>query len=105
MILTVWYVLMVALVWSVFYRSALADHTTRFCIRLGLTGTAAGGILGMAAPLWGWTPDAVTLFIVLSIVNMQVAFTKFWKHGVPSQYIKQKHKRASRRSTDYGEWA
>lgn len=102
MILTVWYVLMVALVWSVFYRSALADHTTRFCIRLGLTGTAAGGILGMAAPLWGWTPDAVTVLIVMSIVNMQLAFAKFWKHGVPSQYTRPEFREAHRRSTDLG---
>lgn len=92
MILTVWYLLMIALVWSVFYRSALADHTTRFCIRLGLTGTAAGGIVGMAAPLWDWTPDAVTVLIVLSIVNMQLAFARFWRHGVPHQYIKPEYR-------------
>jgi len=103
MILTVWYILMIALVWSVFYRSALADHTTRFCIRLGLTGTAVGGILGMAAPLYGWMPDAVTVLIVMSIVNMQVAFAQFWKHGVPPQYV-QPECRGQRRSSDYGEW-
>ena len=105
MILTVWYVLMVALIWSVFYRSALADHTTRFCIRLGLTGTAAGGIVGIAAPLYGWVPDAVTVLMVLSIVNMQVAVAKFWQHGVPGQYVKPEYKEEHRRSTDIGGWA
>ncbi len=102
MILTVWYVLMIALVWSVFYRSALADNTTRFCIRLGLIGTATGGIVGMIAPLYGWLPDAVTVVIVLSIVNMQLAFAKFWKHGVPSQYVKPEYQETHRRSTDMG---
>ena len=105
MILFFWYCLMLALLWSVLYRSALADKTTRFCIRLGLTGTGVGAAVGVFAPIYGWTPDAVTLIIVLSIVNMQVSFARFWRHGVPSQYVKQKHKRASRRSTDYGEWA
>ncbi len=67
------YCLMLALLWSVLYRSALSDKTTRFCIRLGLTGTGVGSAIGMFAPIYGWVPDAVTVVIVLSIVNMQVA--------------------------------
>lgn len=105
MTLIFWYCLMLALLWSVLYRSALADKTTKFSIRLGLTGTGVGAAVGMFAPIYGWTPDAVTVIIVLSIVNMQVSFARFWKHGVPEQYIQRKHKRASRRATDYGEWA
>jgi len=100
MILTVWYLMMIALLWSVFYRSALANKTTRFCIRLGLTGTAAGAVVGMAAPLYGWMPDYVTTVIVLSIVNMQVAFARFWAKGVPSQYVKPEYRVAHRRSED-----
>lgn len=104
MILTFWYVMMFALAWSVFYRSALADNTTRFCIRLGLLGTAVGAVVGIFAPLWGWVPDFVTTIIVLSIVNMQLAFARFWQDGVPDQYVKPEY-RASHRSTDIGEWA
>lgn len=100
MILTIWYLMMFALLWSVFYRSAVSDKRTRFCIRLGLQGTAAGALVGIAAPLYGWMPDAVTTVIVLSIVNMQVAFAKFWRKGVPAQYITPEHRVAHRRVTD-----
>ncbi len=106
MILAVWYVLMLLLLWSVFYRSALANKTTRFCIRLGLTGTAAGAMVGIAAPLYGWVPDFVTVVIVLAIVNMQVAFAKFWAKGVPSQYTRPEYRVAHRRAEDaIRDWA
>jgi len=98
--LFIWYLMMLALLWSVMYRSALADKTTRFCIRFGLTGTGVASAVGMFAPLYGWVPDAVTVFIVLSIINMQVAFARFWRHGVPPQYVKPKHRTAHRRATD-----
>lgn len=100
MILTFWYLMMFALAWSVFYRSAIADGRTWFCIRLGLFGTAVGSVVGMTAPLFGWVPDFVTTVIVLSIVNMQVAFAKFWARGVPQQYIKPQYRVAHRRVTD-----
>lgn len=105
MILVFWYCLMLALLWSVLYRSALADKTTKFCIRLGLTGTGVGAAVGMFAPIYGWVPDGVTIIIVMSIVNMQLAFARFWKHGVPSQYVKPEYREEHRRSTDIGDWA
>ena len=100
-----WCVMMCALLWSVFYRSAIASATTKFSIRLGLTGTAAGALVGLAAPLYGWEPDAVTTVIVLSIVNMQVSFARFWRKGVPEQYIAPRHRAATRRATDVEDWA
>lgn len=105
MILVFWYLMMFALAWSVFYRSAIADERTRFYIRLGLLGTAAGSVVGMTAPILGWMPDFVTTVIVLSIVNMQVAFAKFWAKGVPAQYIKPEYRHAHRRATDLGDCA
>ena len=102
MILIIWYTLMLALLWSVFYRSAMADKRTKFCIRLGLTGTAAGALLGCVAPLYGWVPDVVTTAIVVCVVNMQIVFARFWKHHVPSQYIREEFK-ILRRSTDFGD--
>lgn len=105
MILIFWYCLMLALLWSVLYRSALSNKTTRFCIRLGLTGTGAGAAVGMFAPIYGWTPDAVTTIIVLSIVNMQLSFARFWRKGVPGQYIKPEHRAANRRHYDLKDWA
>ncbi len=98
--LVIWYLLMLALLWSVIYRSALADKTTRFRIRLGLTGTGVASAVGMFAPIYGWAPDAVTVLIVLAIVNMQVAFSHFWRHGVPPQYVKPEYRSAHRRATD-----
>ena len=102
MILTIWYLMMIALLWSVFYRSALADKRTRFCVRLGLTGTAASALVGMVAPLYGWVPDAVVAVIVLAIVYMQVTFARFWEHHVPGQYIKPEY-RILRRKSDFEE--
>lgn len=104
MIITFWYLMMMALLWSVFYRSALADKRTRFCVRLGLTGTAAAALIGMVAPLYGWLPDAVITLIVLAIVYMQLVFARFWERHVPDQYIKPEH-RVLRRKSDLGEMA
>lgn len=103
MILILWYVLMLMLLWSVFYRAALADPTTRFCIRIGLTGTAAASLVGIAAPLYGWVPDYVTTIIVMAIVYMQLSFAKFWKHRVPDQYVKPEFEVARRRRMDITE--
>lgn len=96
--LTFWYLLMTALLWSVFYRSAMTDKRTRFCVRLGLTGTAAAALVGMAAPLYGWSPDPVVVVITMAIVYMQMVFAQFWRHHVPEQYIKPGYRILRRRS-------
>ena len=100
MILTIWYLLMVALLWSVFYRSALADRRTKLSVRLSLTCTAIAGLVGVGAPLYGWVPDAVVIVIVLSVVYMQITFAQSWEHHVPGQYIKPEY-RILRRKGDF----
>jgi len=98
MILSIWYLMMIALLWSVFYRSAMTDKRTKFCIRLGLTGVACAALIGMGAPLYGWEPDAIVNVIVLAIVYMQITFARFWEQHVPAQYIKPEYRELRRRS-------
>lgn len=100
MMITFWYFLMIALLWSAFYRSAVTDKRTKFSVRLGLTGLAAGALVGMAAPLYGWQPDYVVTVIVIAFVYMQIAFARFWSKRVPEQYIKPEH-REQRRKSDF----
>ena len=100
MIISVWYLLMFALLWSVFYRSAMTDKRTRFCVRLGLTGTAVAALVGIGAPLYGWVPDGIVTLIVLAIVYMQITFARFWQHHVPGQYLRPEYRELRRRS-DY----
>jgi len=100
MTLTIWYLMMLALLWSVFYRSAMSDRRTKFCIRLGLTGVACAALVGIGAPLYGWVPDAVVTIIVLAIVYMQITFARFWEQHVPGQYLKPEY-RELRRRTDF----
>ena len=104
--LTLWYILMAALLWSVFWRVSLTDSSTRFSIRLGLFLMALAAIIGMWAPLHdGWEPDFFTVLIVAAMANLQMTFARFWRDGVPGQYVKPKYKEAHRRSTDIGGWA
>ena len=97
-----WYVLMVALLWSVFYRSAIADRRTRLSIRLGLMGMAAASLVGVAAPVYGWSPDPVVVAIVSAVCYMQCTFARFWADHVPGQYIKPQY-RIHRRKTDFAD--
>lgn len=98
--LAIWYVLMGALLWSVFYRSAIADKRTRLSVRLGLFGTATASLVGVGAPLYGWVPDTVVVVIVAAICYMQCTFAQFWHLHVPGQYIYPKY-RIHRRKTDF----
>lgn len=102
MTMTIWYGLMLALLWSVFYRSAIVDHRTRISVRLGLFGTAVAALVGIGAPFYGWHPDAVIVVIVTAIVYMQVIFAKFWEYHVPGQYIKPEYK-ILRRKEDFAQ--
>lgn len=105
MTLTLWYILMAALLWSVFWRVSLTDRRTRFSIRFGLFLMALAAIVGMWAPLHdGWEPDIFTILIVAAMANLQMTFASFWKDGVPGQYIKPGCA-PERRSSDIGGWA
>ena len=88
MLLTAWYVTMMALLWSVFYRATIANKHTRLSVRLGLWVMSAAALAGMAAPLYGWAPNLVTLGIVMCIVYAQLVFAGYWRTHVPGQYLK-----------------
>lgn len=100
MILIFWELLCVALFWSVFCRSVRVDTTTRLEIRLALLAVGVAALVGMAAPLYDWVPDLVTLIIVSAIVIMQTVMAQLWRHGVPHQFIHDDHKPMGRRIYD-----
>jgi hypothetical protein len=99
MMLLIWYITMLALLWSVFYRATIANQHTHLGVRLGLFGMSAAALAGMAAPLYGWQPNWVTLGIVGVIVYAQMVFAGYWRTHVPGQYLKT-HQYRHRRRTD-----
>jgi hypothetical protein len=99
MILIFWEILCLALFWSVFCRSVIANATTRVEIRLVLWAVGLSALLGMAAPLYGWAPDRVTLIMVSTFVLMQTVMAQLWHHGVPHPFIQDSHK-PKRRAAD-----
>lgn len=98
MTLLIWYLIMLALLWSVFYRATIAANHTRLSVRLGLFGMSAAALVGMAAPLYGWLPDRVTAGLMGVIVYAQLVFAGYWRTHVPGQYLKAAHRQ--RRRTD-----
>ena len=100
MSLIFWEFLCLALFWSVFDRVVKVDCTTRLEIRLALCLVGIAALVGMASPLYGWEPDAVTLVIVSAIVIMQTVMSQLWRHGVPHPFIHPAHKPTGRRACD-----
>lgn len=100
MILIFWQLLCIALFWSVFCRSVWTTPTTRIEIRLALLAVGLSALVGMAAPLYGWLPDLVTMIIVGAIVIMQTVMAQLWRHGVPHQFVQDAHKPMGRRAYD-----
>lgn len=94
--LLVWEVLCVALLWSAFCRSVLVDKTTRTDVRLAVWGIGIASLVGIAAPLYGWEPDIVTMGIVFAIVCMQAVMAKHWKNGVPEHFIQDAYRHRRR---------
>lgn len=97
--LLTWEAMCLALLWSVFCRSVRADKTTKLDVRLALLAVGTSALAGMAAPAYGWVPDTVTLIIVGAIVFMQAVMAQHWRHGVPTQFVKDIH-RPKRRAGD-----
>ena len=94
-----WEIVCLALFWSVFCRSVITDHTTRYWVRLSLLLMGVAAMAGMVAPIYGWVPDFVVLGIVLAVVFMQGVMARAWGQGVPAQFIKPAF-RPRRRSGD-----
>lgn len=92
MVLIFWELLCIALFLSVYDRIIMVNPTTRLEIRLALCGVGLAAIVGLAAPLYGWVPDLVTLIIVSAIVIMQTVMAELWRNGVPHQFICDLHK-------------
>lgn len=99
MILIVWEALCIALFWSIFCRSVKVNQTTKLDVRLALWGVGIASLAGLGAPLYGWSPDYVTLVIVLAIVIMQLVMAQHWRHGVPIHFVRDAHK-PRRRAAD-----
>lgn len=91
MVYLYWEMLCVALFWSVFCRAVLMDRTTRFDVRLSLVMLGTSALVGAVAPLYGWSPDWVTLTMVTAITVLQSVMATHWENKVPRHFVKPEH--------------
>jgi peptidoglycan/LPS O-acetylase OafA/YrhL len=82
----VWEALCVALLWSVFCRLVRTNDKTLWWVRASIWLLGVAALVGMAAPVYGWKPDAVVLLMTVACLNMQVVAARHWRNGVPSQF-------------------
>lgn len=81
--------LCIVLFWSVFCRSALTcGQRTKLSVRISLLILGAAALAAMAAPLYGWHPDMVSLFLLIAYDIMQVTAAELWRAGVPQPFLK-----------------
>lgn len=86
MVLVVWEALCAALLWSVFCRLVRTNERTLFWVRASIWLLGVAALVGMAAPVYGWRPDAVVLLMTLACLNMQLVAARHWRTGVPKQF-------------------
>ena len=82
-----WELLSFALLYSVFCRLVKTRKTTRLDVRLSIHALGLAALVCMGAPLYGWMPDAVTLLLIASVVQIQWVAARHWAHGVPESFI------------------
>ena len=98
--LIIWEVLCLALFWSVFCRSVRTSTTTRLDVRVAILLVGLGSLAGLGAPLYDWEPDDITLYIIGSVVIMQVVMARHWGKGVPEHFVKSNFLTKKRRIGD-----
>lgn len=86
-----WEFLCLALFWAVFCRSIRVDKTTRLDVRLALWLVGLASLVGIGAPIYGWTPNLITLIIVGSVVILQAVMARYWGDGVPERFVDPKY--------------
>lgn len=84
--LLVWELLCAALLYSVFCRLVRTSATTRLDVRLSIFGLGIAALIGIGAPMYGWRPDLVVIFITAATVAMQLVAARHWRHGVPTPF-------------------
>jgi len=94
-----WEMLCLVLLWSVFVRLVHVDTTTKTEVRMVLVLAGIASLVGIGAPLYGWLPDGVMLFMFAVVVSMETILASPWKSGIPTQFIKDLH-RPKRRAGD-----
>lgn len=99
MIYVLWEFLCLSLLWSVFIRTVLMDKTTRLDVRISLVLMGTAALFGTAAPLYGWTPDVVTIVIVAAVSVLQNVMAQHWQTQVPRHFVNPKYL-AQRRAGD-----
>jgi hypothetical protein len=88
-ILIVWYGLMAGLLWSVFCRLVRTTRNTLLVVRASIFFLGAVGLVGVAAPLYGWRPDFMHMAITVACLNMQIVAARHWRNGVPSPFQRE----------------
>lgn len=81
-----WELLCAALLWSVFCRLVRTNTSTLLAVRLSIYQLGIFALCGMAAPMYGWQPDALIVALIWVCLCMQVVAARHWRYGVPASF-------------------
>lgn len=85
----IWDATCLALLWNVFNRSVLTGKDTALEIRLALLLAGLGALLGLAAPMYGWTPSLIGCMVLGASVVPQLVTSRHWRLFVQYQRMAQ----------------
>ncbi len=87
-----WELLAGALLYSVFCRLVKTSTTTRLDVRISIMALGLAALVCIAAPVYGWVPDVVTLVLIASMVQIQWVAARHWAHGVPDSFVDTRYR-------------
>lgn len=91
LLMIVWELACMGLLWSMFCRLIHVDRSTKPEVRAALVITSLASLVGIAAPLYNWVVDAITIIVVCPLVLLELILSKNWAHGIPAQFTKGFH--------------
>lgn len=75
------------LLYTCFCRAVKMDVSTALAIRLAFWGLGMAATVSIFAPIvWGWTPDSVSLALLISITTLQTVTSTYWRNEIPPQF-------------------
>lgn len=73
--LLLWESMCLSLLWVVFCRSVYITKAVRLDIRLSVFAVGLAALFGIGAPVYGWTPDLVTMLITSSLAVLHLVLS------------------------------
>ena len=83
-------ILCLTLFYGAFCRLVRVNPHTRRSVRVAFFLIGAAACAGIVQPLRAfWKPSGFELLLLLSIVAVQLATARNWRHGVPEKFLKK----------------